>query len=568
MNLNASRGSLWGRLLLGLATCCAAGLPRVGSAATPNSPEVRRMLDQGVAYLNRSALNGVHATQLGGQALAGLAVYKYQRRFNPQEPGIPALTQSALERTLRTAQDRLNLKALDNYSLGIGLVFLTEVKVGEHPSEIQLMLEELLSRQKPNGSWGYGYSDKGDTSQFQYAALGLWSAKHSGCRVSDDIVVNLLHYVLRVQDPSGAWGYQGNDPGTFTRVIQAPIRPSLSAAGLGTLYVLADLLGMSRGGVPQERPKDVPAVFRPVLAEDKSPQRRSLSSVDAQLLKQAMEDGNEWFRRLPSLQTEQWQYYFLYGYERYHTFRELYEGTAEAEPRWYNEGVRVLQALQTASGHWGAEIGDNAAPTENDPVVGTAFAMLFLLRSTRDTVERVVERGGVLRGGHDLPADLTDVRLRDHKLVAPAIVGEVADLIEMLEKDDADKIESMLDNPDSLSLSGLSGEGRPYTERLARVLRTGSYQARIVAARALGRQGELDNVPILIYALTDGDPRVVREAQAGLRLTSRKFDGMDLPENPTQADLDAMVARWQAWYKTIRPDGALIEPSAVPTPKR
>ena len=105
----------------------------------------------------------------------------------------------------------------------------------------------------------------------------------------------------------------------------------------------------------------------------------------------------------------------------------------------------------------------------------------------------------------------------------------------------------------------MTGEGREFTARLARVLRTGSYQARIVAARTLGRQGELDNVPILIYALSDGDPRVVKEAQAGLRLTSRKFDGFELPDNPKPADIDALVAQWKTWYKSVRPDAVFIE---------
>jgi HEAT repeat protein len=129
----------------------------------------------------------------------------------------------------------------------------------------------------------------------------------------------------------------------------------------------------------------------------------------------------------------------------------------------------------------------------------------------------------------------------------------------MLENDEADKIDSLLDNPDSLSLSGLTGEGREFSDRLARVLRTGSYQARIVAARTLGRQGDLDNVPILIYALSDGDPRVVREAQAGLRLTSRKFDGIELSEDFKPADIAALVAQWKAWYKAVRPDAVFIE---------
>ena len=259
------------------------------------------------------------------------------------------------------------------------------------------------------------------------------------------------------------------------------------------------------------------------------------------------------------MKTALWQYYFLYALERYHSFREKVEGSFEEEPRWYNEGVRLMQGLQREDGAFGFDLDDTASPIGCDLPVGTAFAMLFLLRSTRETIEKVIERDGILRGGYDLPSDLTEVRMRDNKIVAPAITGEVEDLITMLEDDEAEKIENLLENPDALSLSGLQGTGREYSARLARVLRTGSYKARMVAARSLGRQGDLDNVPILIYALTDADPRVVVEARDGLRLTSRKFDGFGLPDSPTAGELQSAVSQWKAWYKSMRPDAVFIE---------
>ncbi len=51
----------------------------------------------------------------------------------------------------------------------------------------------------------------------------------------------------------------------------------------------------------------------------------------------------------------------------------------------------------------------------------------------------------------------------------------------------------------------------------------------------------------------------MREAQAGLRLTSRKFDGFDLPANPQKAELEALVGQWKTWYKSVRPDAVFIE---------
>jgi len=118
----------------------------------------------------------------------------------------------------------------------------------------------------------------------------------------------------------------------------------------------------------------------------------------------------------------------------------------------------------------------------------------------------------------------------------------------------------MLENPDALSLSSMAGSGEQYTTRLARILRTGeSYKARLVAARTLGRQGKLDNVPILIFALTDPDPRVMREARDALRLISRKLDGFGLSENPTNGQVRSVVSQWKSWYKSVRPDAVFIQ---------
>jgi hypothetical protein len=66
-------------------------------------------------------------------------------------------------------------------------------------------------------------------------------------------------------------------------------------------------------------------------------------------------------------------------------------------------------------------------------------------------------------------------------------------------------------------------------------------------------------VPSLIYALTDGDPRVVREARDGLRLTSRKFDGFGLADSPTPEEIQAAVRQWKAWYQSVRPDAVFLD---------
>ncbi len=48
---------------------------------------------------------------------------------------------------------------------------------------------------------------------------------------SADAVANVCNWLLRTQDPTGGWGYQGSDPGTFDRVGQYPVQHSLSRRG-------------------------------------------------------------------------------------------------------------------------------------------------------------------------------------------------------------------------------------------------------------------------------------------------------------------------------------------------
>jgi hypothetical protein len=87
----------------------------------------------------------------------------------------------------------------------------------------------------------------------------------------------------------------------------------------------------------------------------------------------------------------------------------------------------------------------------------------------------------------------------------------------------------------------------------------GSYQARLTAVTTLGRSRDLDNVPALIYALSDPDPRVMRAARDGLCFISRRLDGFGLPMSGDPADQRVAQAKWTEWYLSIRPNGDLIE---------
>jgi HEAT repeat protein len=89
--------------------------------------------------------------------------------------------------------------------------------------------------------------------------------------------------------------------------------------------------------------------------------------------------------------------------------------------------------------------------------------------------------------------------------------------------------------------------------RLQQLIRGGTPEVRVLATRAIGRTGNLDYVPTLLYALTDPEPRVVIEARNGLRFISRNFDGLGPPDNFTEQQRFEAIDNWKRWYKSIRP---------------
>ncbi|MFO7905631.1 MAG: hypothetical protein R6U98_23425, partial [Pirellulaceae bacterium] len=224
---------------------------------TPESPEVRRMAAAAMAYLEEHGKTQ-EGQLLGGEALVGLAAYKYNRRFGNDPRALPQLTQGALERVVREV-GRSKANRSRNYTLGIVLMLLSEVQSQQHISTTQAYLAELLDRQKPHGGWGYmtdPHQETGDLSQLQYAVLGLWSARDAGLEVPNRSMVDVVNYVIRVQDPEGGWAYQGRDPMTralgpdpsnYSRQPQpsGDIKRARTAAGLGSLYVGADFLGLA-----------------------------------------------------------------------------------------------------------------------------------------------------------------------------------------------------------------------------------------------------------------------------------------------------------------------------------
>src|SRR5262245_41659022 len=154
----------WLPILLALAVVPLA--PRTGHAASPETADVKQIVERGLKFLESQ-----DDDRLGAKCLIGLSFYKAGRPLT--HPKIVAARQ-ACESAIASAAS-IDPSSV-NYSLGLALVFLLETDPQKNRTLATRYVTEILRRQQRWGSWGYPESQTGDTSQTQYPTLGLWLA--------------------------------------------------------------------------------------------------------------------------------------------------------------------------------------------------------------------------------------------------------------------------------------------------------------------------------------------------------------------------------------------------------
>ncbi len=542
-------------VLLLIAATTSGLVPSEGSraaAATPDSPEVKEAVAKAVGFLESDAGND---HRLGGKALVALALYKNGAPADhPKILSAVAAIQAAATRTPEYDKDDSGLPILtvqpgehppqpiDIYSTGLSIILLCTVDPSKYSAEIQRLLDYLVSVQKPHGGWGYpsgNHAATGDTSMTQYGVLSAWEATQVGFRVPQETVEKVAEWLLRTQDPSGQYGYQGTVSDSFKPVKQKQTKISMTAAGMGSVYICADLLGVVDRA---KRDRDLPLALKEV---QEGPGSRPPTRLDATLFAAAMSRGNRWMGANFQPDPPQWTYYYLYALERYHSFREEATGQIEKEPAWYNAGVRYLIKSQAENGTWEQNCG--AAPD-------TAFGVLFLLRSTRKSIERAKSYGsGMMVGGRGLPKETDAVVVRDGKVMSKTLLGSADKLLAALEDPDDPDYTKAVEALSVLRPKESETFATKHRNRIRELAGGESPEARLAAVQALAKGGGLDAAPTLIYALSDPDLAVVRVAHDGLRRISRKLDRFDLPDNPNPAQRQAMIEKWKAWYRAVRP---------------
>ncbi len=533
--------------VLGALTLFAAADAR---ALNPDSPEVRALIAEGLQILEQPA-DDRYSDLLGGKCIVALALVKAGQ---PEHPRVQEAVAACRQAT--TAGQRI-----DVYSNGLAIIFLCELSPQRYGREIQWYLNLLHSRQKAHGGWGYDGNNydgssrlTGDTSQIQYAMLGYWTAHRNGYPIDPESLENGADWLLCTQDPDGCWGYQGT-VGTPTQLVpQSGKSCSMLAAGLGSVLICTDLMNLE-GSAPvapaepaaQAGPARPPDALRPLDDDHRElpvlPKIRA-QHTDPALVRAAIDRADAWMNENYRANIGNKSYYYLYSTERYQSFQELLNGEWEDDPQWYNNGVEFLESHRHREGGWVGYCGKT---------VDTAFAVLFLLRSTQKSIQAKLGEG-MLLSGRGLPSNLSRVRMRGGQIVVQQVQTQVDTFLNLVNDENLSQLDELAADPNQLVVADVDANSARQLEQL---VRGGEPEVRLLAVRALGRTGNLDYVPSLIYALSDPDRRVVLEARNGLRFISRRFEGFGLPDDFTDQQRFEAMSAWKEWYHGLRPDAVL-----------
>ncbi len=521
-----------------------AGTPAAVEAYTPESPEVRAMLGRGIEFLESEAANDV---RLGAKALSAMALLKHGAKQN--HPRVQKAVK-AIQETIQ--ENKSNGLREDIYSTGLSIIFLATLDGKKYREEIVFLLDSLRLQQKDHGGWGYPTKPTGDTSMTQYGVLSHWEAAQVGIDISTETIEKVAIWLLKTQDPTGGFGYQGAVSESFTPVKQTGVSLSMTSAGLGSIYICSDILGLI--GRREQRKSGVPAALKRVNKDGtQAAPRQRKTDLNPELFRTVQARGVGWMQQNYKIESVQWVYYCLYALERYMSFRELAEGIDDGGdgPKWYNDGVAFLKEKQGKNGSWTSGSGTTAS---------TSFAVLFLMRSTRKSIQKARNfGGGMLVGGRGLPKDTDQVELLGGKVVAKAKMGPAERLLKLINATEDIDYSQAADLLAELPPHEAEAATKKHTEAFRRLVADKSPEARITAIRALATHRNLENVPTLIYALTDPDSVVLREARDALRRISRKPNGFGLPEEPSEAERILAIGKWKAWYLAVHPDAEFVD---------
>jgi hypothetical protein len=232
-------------LLLAMAIIGAIALP----AKAVTDEEVLRAIEKAKEWLINQGQNGTWPQEVdaypGGRSNMALHSLAYVGE-HPNRPVISA----AMEASIARGTEKTYVRCFRAMALAILQTKVQSPKREVIHAALEVDAKWLISAQGKEGGWNYTLVDKDkryDLSNTQLAILALWQAELGGVEVPDIVWQKAQELYYKEQKEDGSWNYGHGDKGNHDIGNEAKGYGSMTAAGLASIYIIADMLDLSSG---------------------------------------------------------------------------------------------------------------------------------------------------------------------------------------------------------------------------------------------------------------------------------------------------------------------------------
>ncbi len=343
-----------GKCLIGIVLLV--GLCVRRAPAQIDAAQVRQAIERGVAYLEREQDRNGSWAEWQGQTGAVSALCTLALLNAGVDRDDPSAAK-ALARLRSIRPDRTYAVALHTMAL---CAARSKRDLALLRDNVRWIEKVQLKTGPQRGGWAYPQG-LGDSSNTQFALLALYEAEQVGVPVSDHTWTQALKYWRELQNADGSWGYQRGGGGSG----------SMTSAGVASMVIASGRLDEPDAQVVGDQ-------VRCCGSQEKS------NSIDRALA---------WLGRNFSVEvnpgSDMFQssvLYYLYALER---AGRLTAQRFVGEHDWYRAGAETLVRRQDQlSGFW-----RGAARGEDNPLVATSFALLFLSKGRRPVLMAKLRHG-------------------------------------------------------------------------------------------------------------------------------------------------------------------------------
>ena len=536
-------------LLLAVFASCHADAPAIAAAKPTGIPRFDAAVQRAAGFLRGAVVTSSGSP--GETVFAGYALFK---TGDPIES--PAVAAAIKEATARSVGTQYQIESAYHhiYVAGVDAMLLSDVDPERYKGNLQSIANYIQSVQRADGSWSDSPMSAGDVSMSQYGVLGLWAAQRAGCTVSPEKVDLAADFLIKHGNPDGGWAYR---PGTSQGPGAGQSTHNMTMAASGSLLVARLMLHGSKNSADKSKSVPIFGVLEKIEQPEEAVGGKAWPGYSAQHsaadLDGSSNRGLGWNEaRFDPVSKAEHNMYFYYCIERAASIGDLKEIAGREWYTTYGDGMLTLQNE------------DGSFNTHTGKVVGTSFALLYLMRSTQQILDK---QYGLGKQYADRGNPFGDKQVSREPTELDRLIEDISNLkgFDKLDETPIDVADEIVRSVTSIKdPEELVGQ----TDKLKSLMEHPNADVRKAACWALGRTSDFKLIPLMLDGIRDPDLDVNVEAVAALRYISRKPHGFGESLNPMEG-LDKapseerlrvanewrqkVLKQWSAWYFAARP---------------